>query len=235
MGLDVAVGLLVDDAGNDVYRAVAVAQGAATANGFGLLADRGGADRFEIGPSLHAWGHAEWMRGLPSVGVLLNGGRRAIPRATARRRVQASCRSRCMAPTPLACPAEDPGDALLCRLDQAADPEAVWRELSDLLARDPATPLAGSIAIGLARRPPPRAIGDEIAARLAQRRKLQRARARAARMAYAAGGAGRRALDPAIACSRPRAPRSRAWARRCRRMPRCRRSCARSPPQDDTF
>ena len=168
MGLDVAVGLLVDDAGNDAYRARAVAQGAATANGFGLLADRAGADRFEVGPSPHAWGHAEWMRGLPSVGVLLHGrGAQFVRDGKAARPGELPVTVQ--PPTALACPAQDAGDALLCRLDQAADVDAVWRELQTLLAEDPATPLAGSIAVGLARRPPPRAIGDEIAARLAQR------------------------------------------------------------------
>jgi len=168
MGLDVAVGLLVDDAGHDAYRARAVAQGAATANGFGLLADSGGDDRFEIGPSPHAWGHAEWMRGLPSVGVLLHGrGAQFVRDGKAARPSELPVTV--MPATPLECPAQDAGDALLCRLDQAADVEAVWRELQALLSEDPATPLAGSIAIGLARRPPPRALGDDIAARLAQR------------------------------------------------------------------
>ncbi len=73
MGLDLAVGVLLDAAGDDVYRAHYGAQGAATANGFGLLADAGGDDRFELGPDAHAWGRAEWLRGLPSVGVLLHG------------------------------------------------------------------------------------------------------------------------------------------------------------------
>jgi hypothetical protein len=71
MGLDLAVGVLVDGAGDDRYQAPAYAQGSATANGIGILSDSGGADRWQMNADLHSWGRAEWLRGLPSVGVLL--------------------------------------------------------------------------------------------------------------------------------------------------------------------
>ncbi|MFN2644823.1 MAG: hypothetical protein ABR570_07530, partial [Burkholderiales bacterium] len=38
--------------------------------GFGLLADEAGVNVFETGAAL-AWGHAQWFRALPTVGVLL--------------------------------------------------------------------------------------------------------------------------------------------------------------------
>jgi hypothetical protein len=71
MGLDLAVGVLVDGAGDDRYQAPALAQGSATANGIGILSDGGGADRWQMNADLRSWGRAEWLRGLPSVGLLL--------------------------------------------------------------------------------------------------------------------------------------------------------------------
>lgn len=68
MGLDLALGLLFDGAGNDDYRAGRLAQGTATANGIGILADGGGADRWEIAQGPRNWGYAEAWRRLPSVG-----------------------------------------------------------------------------------------------------------------------------------------------------------------------
>jgi hypothetical protein len=167
MGLDVALGVLVDAAGDDIYSAHAVAQGAATANGFGLLADENGA-RFELAAAEHGWGRAEWLRGLPSVGVLLHGNSAQFTRAGQ------------MVPTPPdnppvavqpasaeTCPSSDPGEALLCRVRDASDLDAAWRELALVLEEDPSTPLAGWIAIALGKRPPANA--DEIAALLARR------------------------------------------------------------------
>jgi hypothetical protein len=163
MGLDVAFGALLDAAGNDDYRAHGAAQGAATANGFGLLADRGGADRFAANGRLK-WGHAEWRRGLPTVAVLLHGagaqfiddGQPSFPKA----------RTLAVEPmTPTACPAEDAGEALLCRLQDASDLEVIWRELRAKVD----TPLAGWVAIALARRPPPAAQAEEIAVVLDRR------------------------------------------------------------------
>ena len=76
MGLDLAQGMLIDIAGDDEYRGGLLVQGAATANGFGLLRDGDGANRFVIGEDRLAagpprsWGHAEWFGGLPSTGLL---------------------------------------------------------------------------------------------------------------------------------------------------------------------
>jgi hypothetical protein len=71
MGLDLAVGVLVDAAGNDEYQSISLAQGSGTANGFGLLFDREGENRWQMGADLRSWGHAEWSRRLPTAGVLL--------------------------------------------------------------------------------------------------------------------------------------------------------------------
>jgi len=71
MGLDVAVGVLFDAAGDDHYRANALAQASGTANGFGLLADQAGANTFEMNDHPLAWGQAQWFRHLPTVGVLI--------------------------------------------------------------------------------------------------------------------------------------------------------------------
>ncbi|MGQ0665324.1 MAG: hypothetical protein ACT4P2_17455 [Pseudomonadota bacterium] len=72
MGLDLALGLLIDRSGNDRYLAGLLAQGTATANGVGLLADGGGADSFAVAQPGPAWGHAQWARRLPSLGLLLH-------------------------------------------------------------------------------------------------------------------------------------------------------------------
>lgn len=69
MGLDLALGVLFDGAGNDDYRAGRLAQGTATANGIGWLADGGGADRWQVEMGPRNWGHAEAWRRLPSVGL----------------------------------------------------------------------------------------------------------------------------------------------------------------------
>jgi hypothetical protein len=168
MGLDVAVGVLVDARGNDAYRARGAAQGAATANGFGLLADQEGADRFDIGPDERAWGRAEWLRGLPSVAVLLHApGAQFIGDGKAALAPPENPPVAVQPPTAESCPSSDPGEALLCRVREAADLEALWGELKAILVADPATPLAGWIAIALARRPPKDA--EEIAALLARR------------------------------------------------------------------
>ena len=179
MGLDVAVGVLLDASGNDAYRAHAGAQGAATANGFGLLADLRGADRFELGPDDHAWGRAEWLRGLPSVGVLLHGAEAQFMRDTTplARAAKSTELGGPLANAPIAvqpmsaetCPSAESGEMLLCRLRDAStmEVEAIWREMREVLIADPATPLAGFMAIALGRRPPPRGQADEIAALLA--------------------------------------------------------------------
>lgn len=165
MGLDVAVGVLYDDAGSDVYSARGGSQGAATANGFGLLA--GGAGRFELAAEAHGWGRADWLRGLPSVALLLHAdGARFI---RAREPVAAPTDNppiAVQAPAAESCPSSDPGESLLCRVRDAPDLEAIWRELKPLLENDA---LAGWIAIALGKRPPPPAQAEEIAAKLAAR------------------------------------------------------------------
>jgi hypothetical protein len=72
MGLDLAVGILVDRLGDDRYHADFVAQGSGTANGFGLLDDRAGDNAWEMGADARSWGFAQWLRGLPTIGVLLH-------------------------------------------------------------------------------------------------------------------------------------------------------------------
>ena len=160
MGLDVAFGALVDHAGDDDYRAHDVAQGAATANGIGLLADRNGADRFTTAHGAHKWGYAEWLRGLPTLALLLHGpGAQFTPPLPGERPPAAEPAS------PIVCPSQDPGEALVCRLRDAANADAAWRELRALIE----TPLAGWVAIALRERPPAREQAGEIAELLAAR------------------------------------------------------------------
>jgi hypothetical protein len=71
MGLDLALGMLVDAAGDERYRASVLAQGTATANGIGIVVDYGGADAWRVDDAGRAWGRAEWLRGLPSLGLML--------------------------------------------------------------------------------------------------------------------------------------------------------------------
>lgn len=70
VGVDLAVGALVDVAGDDRYRAPTLAQGAATANGVGVLADEHGTDDWQLGQP-PGRGVAQWSRGLPSVALVL--------------------------------------------------------------------------------------------------------------------------------------------------------------------
>ena len=71
MGLDLAVGVLFDAAGDDHYQSQVLAQGAGTANGVGIVIDGGGTDEWHMGADRRSWGHAEWARGLPTLGLLL--------------------------------------------------------------------------------------------------------------------------------------------------------------------
>jgi hypothetical protein len=71
MGLDLAVGVLYDGAGDDRYSSQVIAQGAATANGVGMVIDGGGADSWAMGSDPRSWGNAGWARGLPSLALLL--------------------------------------------------------------------------------------------------------------------------------------------------------------------
>jgi hypothetical protein len=215
MGLDVAVGILVDGNGDDEYRAAAVAQGAATANGFGLLADERGADRFQVTDERHAWRRAEWLRGLPSVGVLLHGaGAKFSPTGT---------------------PAEDPPVVVqapsveTCPL--CSDPN--WNELEALLAEDPGTPLAGSIAIALGRRAPSPPQAERIAVLLGKSQSCNvRALTLRARPTLPAAEAGLRS-----GCWRLQSAARAALARLGAREPPARLPSflQRIPPQEDTF
>ena len=165
MGLDVAVGVMFDDAGDDAYTARGGSQGAATANGFGLLA--GGEGRFELAAAEHGWGRAEWLRGMPSVALLLHGnGAQFIRAGEAIAAPPDNPPIAVEAPSAQTCPSAHPGEALVCRVRDAPDLEAVWRELKAQLANDA---LAGWIAIALGQRPPPPPLAEEIAAGLAAR------------------------------------------------------------------
>ena len=161
MGLDLAVGTLFDGAGDDRYRARFYAQGTATANGIGLLADAAGADRLRV-EDRYAWGSAEPLRGLPSVGVMLN------PNAFLER-VEGAPQ---VAPgkEEMACEDAEAVRARLAKLDRrdfdalgaaagqlscALVRGEMWPEAEALLARDPADPLAGAIARALPAAPPP--------------------------------------------------------------------------------
>jgi hypothetical protein len=70
MGLDLAVGVLADLEGDDRYAAPNLAQGAATANGVGIIIDAVGRNEWRL-EQKNGWGRAEWSRGLPSVGLVL--------------------------------------------------------------------------------------------------------------------------------------------------------------------
>ena len=70
LGHDMAVGVLVDFLGDDRYEAQYLAQGNATANGVGLLADLAGGSLLS---SAAGRPEAPSMRGLPSIGLLLRG------------------------------------------------------------------------------------------------------------------------------------------------------------------
>lgn len=72
MGLDLAVGALIDRAGSDTYRTVFLSQGTATANGFGILADLDGDNSWSMSADPRSWGHSQWLRGLPSIGLFLH-------------------------------------------------------------------------------------------------------------------------------------------------------------------
>jgi hypothetical protein len=211
MGLDVAFGALVDGAGNDEYRAHDVAQGTGTANGFGLLADHHGADRFATAHGIHKWGYAEWMRGLPTVGILLHAAGAQFthagqPTAPLQKPIAVQ------APEAMVCPSPDPGEALLCRLREAPDLDAMWRELRGKVD----TPLAGWVAIALAQRPPPAAQAEEIAA-LLDRRESCNVRALALR-AWPALPAAQSAVRSS--CYRLQAAGAAAFARLGRPVPR---------------
>ncbi len=101
IGVDLAVGALVDRAGNDRYRAPTLAQGAATANGVGILADEDGADDWRLGRP-PGRGIAEWSRGLPSVALVTG-----------------------EAPQPAQPPGQEPEERIDCPAEEAVAPAAI--------------------------------------------------------------------------------------------------------------
>lgn len=152
MGLDLALGVLVDGAGDDRYSARFHAQGTATANGLGLLADAGGTDRLRV-EDRYAWGTAEPLRGLPSVGLLLNDSRKALFERTqpAAAKPPLSAMAFECARADLSARRDDfdallaAGQALHCALRKGER----WDEAAALLRHNPADPLATWIAPAL--------------------------------------------------------------------------------------
>jgi len=176
MGLDLAVGVLVDVAGDDHYAARELAQATGTANGIGVLLDGGGADRFEIAEGERQWGHAQWLRGMPTFGVFLYDPARASFLSGGKPLAAPPAPRKALEPEPDAgCPpgitvtlAEietlrrdhfdavlDVGNRLRCALGDPRQAATLWPALDAELARDPATPLAGWIAIAFGAQPPP--------------------------------------------------------------------------------
>jgi hypothetical protein len=176
MGLDLAVGALVDSAGDDDYAAGLLAQAAATANGIGILSDDGGTDRFEIGAGDRQWGHAQWLRGMPSIGVFLHDPARASFQSEGKPLAAPPAPHKVLEPEPDAkclpgitvAIAEieelrhdhfdavyDVGDRLRCAVGDPQQSAALWQALDAELARDPSSSLAGWIAIAFGARPPP--------------------------------------------------------------------------------
>jgi hypothetical protein len=168
MGLDLAVGALVDAAGDDRYAAPTLAQGAATANGVGIVADRSGKNTWHLEQPL-GWGRAEWSRGLPSLGMLLADAPRVATPVVHESEAEAPCPAadspvlRRLQADVVAVLTEVPADdfdrlypmasALRCALVGASEAhaQAMW----DGFERLAATPYAGIIAAALRARPAP--------------------------------------------------------------------------------
>jgi hypothetical protein len=151
------------------------------------------------------------MRGLPTVGILLHAAGAQFthagqPTAPLQKPIAVQ------APEAMVCPSPDPGEALLCRLREAPDLDAMWRELRGKVD----TPLAGWVAIALAQRPPPAAQAEEIAA-LLDRRESCNVRALALR-AWPALPAAQSAVRSS--CYRLQAAGAAAFARLGRPVPR---------------
>lgn len=187
MGLDLALGVLVDAGGDDAYQAGDLAQGSATANGIGVLEDRGGADRFEIGSGERQWGHAQWLRGLPTVGVFLYDPARAsfasggkplaappAPRKEAEPEPERKCPSGIsVAPAELDTLRREHFDAvyalgqrLQCAVGDPQQSAPLWSALEAELARYPDSPLGEWIAFAYRAFPPPPPLDRAVLARL---------------------------------------------------------------------
>ncbi|HUQ26444.1 MAG TPA: hypothetical protein VM140_12305 [Burkholderiales bacterium] len=187
MGLDLAVGVLADASGDDEYTAGLLAQATATANGVGVLHDAGGADRFEIASGERQWGHAEWLRDLPSAGVFVyDAGRAKFSSAgtavsappPAKKTFESEPAGTCPAGIRVD-PAEletvrrehfdavfDLGQRMRCALEDPAQAAALWPAFGAELARDPASALAAWIAIAFRFHPPPAPLRDSVLERL---------------------------------------------------------------------
>jgi hypothetical protein len=176
MGLDLAVGVLVDQAGDDSYRSDYVAQGSGTANGFGLLADENGANAWQMGADPRSWGHAQWLRGLPTVGVLLHDPSRArFSRTSATTTAEYAtrheaepgpdCRKNAdAARAVIADPARHLGDeALPCALEIATPAEAanIWTAFEVALGL-PNAPFLQPIAFALKAHPGPAPLMEKV-------------------------------------------------------------------------
>ena len=176
MGLDLAVGALVDDAGDDAYRAIHLSQATGTANGFGLVVDEAGANRFEIGPEARAWGRAQWARGLPTTGVLLHDASRTRftrgePRPEHMTKHEAEPATGCGEQTnALRAVLDDPArnlghEALPCALAAASGEEKsrIWTAM-DVALGLPGMPYLRSIALALREHPGPPALMQRLSA-----------------------------------------------------------------------
>ena len=188
MGLDLAVGVLYDAAGDDVYTAGLLAQAASTANGIGVLVDLDGANRWEIAQGERQWGHGEWLRDMPTFGVLLHDPARASFVSGGKALATPPAAKKVTEPEPaMTCPAGvavDPREIETVRKDffeallevsarircavkgDAAKAETLWRALDAELARDPATPLGATMALAWREAPPPEALRQRMLARL---------------------------------------------------------------------
>ena len=230
MGLDVAVGVLFDAAGADSFFARGVSQGTATANGLGLIVASAG--RFAIATDTTAWGEAQWLRGLPSVGVLLHDEGARFSRSGKPVAPPGPGTPLAVQPaTPQTCPSSDPGESLVCRVLAAPDLERTWRELTATL---PNTEHAGWIAVALAKRPPSPPQAEYIAETLSKRESCNvRALALRAWPTVSAAHEGVRST-----CYRLQAAALAGFARLGERAPpdAALPSFLRTlPPQDDTF
>jgi hypothetical protein len=185
MGLDAAVGVLYDGAGDDHYRANALAQASGTANGFGLLVDETGANIFEMSDHPLAWGHAQWFRSLPTVGVLLYDPARASFLRSGRPSAPPPARVEYEIEPPLDCAAQPPalierlvddpvaattehGDLLPCLLVAAnAEQAARFYSAFDTALQAPEAPFLRPIAMALRERTAPPELIERLRARLA--------------------------------------------------------------------
>ena len=174
MGLDLAVGALVDTAGDDSYRAGVLAQATATANGIGVLEDAGGSDRFEIATADRQWGHAEWSRGLPSMGIFVHDRRASFAAAgkpvaappAPRKANETEPEVGCTPGISVASGEIDTlrrehfdavyalGNRLVCALADPEQARVLWPTLEAELVREPATPLGTWIAAAYGRHRP---------------------------------------------------------------------------------